>query len=104
MSNRIAVAALITALSVSPVAAEWVAKASTTKGGQIVLLRSVGGCEKGMLRMYIAESTGRLIAGCWTATDLHVIVVFDDGIRMAYDYTGWDINRKPKQEAGGSNF
>lgn len=87
--------------------AEWIARAKTTKGGDIVL--TAGTCKnapsRSWARMYVATDKGALIWGCYMLTELHIMVVFDDGTSMAYDYSGWTVNNKddPKPQDGGSS-
>lgn len=79
--------------------ADWVAKARTTKGGDIVLL--VSGCKNApsdkWLRMYVTTTGGSVYWGCYMLTELHIMVVFDDGHSMAYDYSGWTLNNESQK-------
>lgn len=85
--------------------ADWIARANTTKGGQIVLLDEKGPCSAG-LRMYVATAEGRIMWGCYATTDLHIHAMFDEGGQMAYDYKGWEMNpnRQQSRPAGRSTF
>lgn len=74
--------------------AEWMFHTKNNAGGQIVLLDYSGNCANKMLRMYAAASNGEIFWGCWTATDLHVMVVYDHGNTRAYDFSNWVPNEK----------
>lgn len=73
--------------------AQWVARAKTTRGGDIVLLASKCAERETWNRMYLATEVGNIRWGCWLATDLHIMVVYSDGSTMAYNYEGWTLNR-----------
>lgn len=101
---KTALAILLLSLSFTA-QADWILRANTTEGGQIVLLDERGSCSTGR-RMYVATATGELFWGCYISNDIHIYAVFDNGHQRAYDYAGWTINpnRQQSRPAGRSTF
>jgi hypothetical protein len=74
---------------------EWIARAPNNAGGLIVLLETKGTCQYG-LRMYSSNPNGRMLWGCWSGMETHILVLWDTGEDRisAFPYDGWQMNPK----------
>lgn len=68
----------------------------TEQGGEIVLeFTKTDGCGSELWWMYVVKSNQEVVYGCWTIIDNRIHVRYDNGVRRAYDVSGWTKKGTP---------
>jgi len=68
----------------------------TEQGGEIALqFIKTDTCGDNLWSMYVVKSNQEVVYGCWTIMDDRIHVRYDNGVRRAYDLSGWTKKGTP---------
>lgn len=98
--KRLIAAAIVAAITI-PAQADVVASAPRVGGGEIVLTNLQGKCPPRSKIAFARNSGGKTVFGCWSMEGEYVVIGYEDGDFLTYDYRGFTMTEKHRSKNKG---